>query len=143
MGQLNLHPCTAQMTWLSDRPRTAGGWEYTLCDFLADLGRNCITGAGSLIGHIKGIATVAGSPVLRLSLVSASQPVSVEGTIPDNISELGVTLNVLVFGTPADKLSAAITAARDQALSSWPGSIDVEILPAAAAYPLAHHGGDR
>ena len=139
MAQLNLHPCAVQMTWLSDGPLTGGEWENAVRNFLSDLGKNCICGGGMLIGHIKGIATVAGSPCLQLSLVSLNQPVSVDGSVPDGANELHMTLNVLVFGMSADNLITMLSDTRDQVLRSWPGSIEIEILPAATDYPLAIH----
>ena len=140
MAQLKLHPCAVQMNWLSDMPLTGDEWVNVLRDFLNDLGKNCITNGGSLIGHIKGNATVAGSPCLQLSLVSLNQPVFVGGSVPDGSNELEITLNVLVFGISADGLTAAINAAHDQALKSWSGSIDVGIRMAKQDYPLAVHG---
>jgi len=128
------------MTWRSDQQLNGINWANSLRDFLGDLGSNCIAGGGTLIGHIKGIATLAGSPCLQLSLVSPDQPVMIDGSIPDNTNELCITLNVLVFGISADDLSMAINATRKQVLTSWKGSIDVEILPAASDYPLALHG---
>ena len=140
MAQLNLHPCAVEMTWFSDEALTGGEWENVLRRFLGELGGNCIAGGGTLIGHIKGIATVAGSPCLQLSLVSLNQPVSIDGSVPDNTDKLSITLNVLVFGMSADDLTATLSVTSDEALASWCGSIDVEILSAAKEYPVAFHG---
>lgn len=127
------------MTWLSNKPLDSVDWARGLRGFLEVLGKNCIGGGGSLIGHIKGVATVAGSPCLQLSLVSLNQPACVEGTVPDKTNELHITLNVLVFGMSADGLAAALNTTHEQALTSWPGSIEVEVLPAAVDYPVALH----
>lgn len=140
MAQLNLQPCAVQMNWLSNEPLTGSEWENLLCKFLNDLGKNCIVNGGSLVGHIKGNATVAGSPCLQLSLVSLNQPVFVGGSVPDGSNELQITLNVLVFGISADGLTAAINTSHDQTLKSWAGSIDVGIRLAKQDYPLAVHG---
>jgi len=128
------------MTWLSDGPLNGGEWEKALRNFFIRLGENCIDGGGTLIGHIKGIATVAGSPCLQLSLVSLSQPVSVDGSVPDATNKLQITLNVLVFGVSADDVLSALHKSRNQAAASWRGDIDFEWLPAAQEYPVVLHG---
>ena len=140
MAQLNLHPCAVQMTWLSDGPLNGGEWENALRNFFINLGENCINGGGTLIGHIKGIATVAGSPCLQLSLVSLNQPVSVDGSVPDATNKLQMTLNVLVFGMSADNVLSALHKSRNQAATLWQGDIDFEWLPAAQEYRGALHG---
>ncbi len=140
MAQLNLHPVAVQMTWFSEQSPDETDWVSALKSFLGVLGKNCMNGGGSLIGHIKGIATVTGSPCLQLSLVSLSQPVIVDGSVPENANELYVTLNVLVFGMTTDDLADALSASCKQALRFWTGSIELEILPAATDYPLAVHG---
>lgn len=140
MAQLNLHPCAVQMTWLSDGPLTGGDWEKALRNFFTSLGENCIAGGGTLIGHIKGVVTVAGSPCLQLSLVSLQQPVSVDGSVPGATSKLRMTLNVLVFGMSADDVLSALHKSQNQAAALWNGAIDFEWLPAATEYPVALHG---
>ena len=139
MAQLNLHPCAVQMTWLSDGLLTGGEWENAMRNFFTKLGENCIDGGATLIGHIKGVATVAGSPCLQLSLVSLNQPVSVDGTVPDATNKLQITLNVLVFGISADDVLSALHKSRNQATALWQGDIDFEWLPAAKEYPVAIH----
>jgi len=128
------------MNWVCDYPLADAEWKKTLSGFIRDLAENCINAGGSLIGHIKGIAMLAGSPCLQLSLVSLKQPVSIEGSLPGKTRELGVTLNVLVFGLSAENLTDALSASREQALRDWSGNIEIEILPAATEYPLAVHG---
>jgi hypothetical protein len=140
VAQLNLHPCAVQMTWVSDGPLTGGEWETILRNFFTSLGENCITGGGELIGHIKAIATVAGLPCLQLSLVSVNQAVNVDGSLPDATNELGITLNVLVFGMSADDVLSAFRKSRNQAAALWHGAIDFEWLPAAQEYPVVLHG---
>jgi len=139
MAQLNLHPCAVQMTWLSDGPLTDREWENALSNFFTNLGENCIAGGGTLIGHIKGVATVAGSTCLQLSLVSLQQPVSVDGSVPGATDQLQMTLNVLVFGMSADDVLSALHKTRNQAATVWQGDIDFEWLPAAQEYPVALH----
>jgi len=139
MAQLNLHPCAVQMTWLSDGPLNDGDWKNALRKFFIKLGENCIDGGSTLIGHIKGIATVAGSPCLQLSLVSLNQPVSVDGSVPDATNKLQMTLNVLVFGVSADDVLSALHKSRNQAATLWQGDIDFDWLPAAQEYPVALH----
>jgi len=139
MAQLNLHPCAVQMTWLSDGPLNGGEWENALSNFFTCLGENCIDGGGTLIGHIKGVATVSGSPCLQLSVVSLNQPVSIDGSVPDATNKLQMTLNVLVFGVSADDVLSALHKTRNQAATVWQGDIDFEWLPAAQEYPVALH----
>jgi len=139
MAQLNLHPCAVQMTWLSDGLLNGGEWEKALRNFFIKLGENCIDVGGTLIGHIKGVATVASSPCLQLSLVSLNQPVSIDGSVPDATNNLQMTLNVLVFGVSADDVLSALHKSRNQAAVLWSGDIDFEWLPAAKEYPVALH----
>jgi len=127
------------MTWLSDEPLNGGDWEYALCNFFIRLGENCIDGGGTLIGHIKGIAMVAGSPCVQLSLVSLNQPVSVDGSVPDATNKLQMTLNVLVFGISADDVLSALLKSRNQTTTLWQGDIDFEWLPAVQDYPVMLH----
>lgn len=140
MAQLNLHPCAVQMTWLSDGPLAGGDWENTLHNFLTSLGKNCIAGGGTLIGHIKAVATLAGSPCLQLSLVSLNQPVNIDGSVPAATDQLQMTLNVLVFGMSADDVLSALRKSQNQAAALWNGSIDFEWLPAKLEYRGALHG---
>ena len=139
MAQLSLHPCAVHMTWLSEGPLTGGEWENTLCDFFTRLGNNCITAGGTLIGHIKGVATLAGSPCLQLSLVSLKQPVSIDGSLPDATNKLQMTLNVLVFGMSADDVLSALHKTRNQIATLWQGDIDFKWLPAEQEYSVALH----
>ena len=140
MAQLSLHPCAVQMSWLSDGPLNGRDWENVLRNFFIKLGENCIDGGATLIGHIKGIATVADSPCLQLSLVSLNQPVSVDGSVPDATHKLQMTLNVLVFGISADDVLSVLHKSRNQVATLWHGDIDFEWLPAAKEYPVAFHG---
>ncbi len=139
MAQLNLHPCAARLIWRCNQPLAGSKWALALCQFIENLGKNCISGGASLIGHVKGIATVAEQPCLQLSLVSTNYSATVDGSVPSNTDEMCLTLNVLAFGLSADKVSAVLRDTHLQALSSWPGSIEIEILPAAQEYAHSQH----
>lgn len=139
MAQLSLQPVAVRMTWFSEQPLVTDKWCGALRHFLSDLGQNCMSAGGLLIGHIKGVGMVEGSPCLQLNLVSLQQPVLVEGSVPDDTSTLGLVLNVLVFGLSGGELTVALGASRERALKSWSGSIDIEVLPAVAEYPLPVH----
>ena len=145
-GQPGLEPYALQQRWTLPRPLAPAAWAALFSEYLAGLARRCIhagdpasgdaaAAARVVIGHIKLLALFDGEEYLRVSVVSARHGATVTGGAPPGLSEMPITLNVLVYGLPTRRLAELTAAAAAEVAERW--SAAVENLP----LPHHHHEG--
>ncbi|NLF11531.1 MAG: hypothetical protein GX597_07065 [Anaerolineaceae bacterium] len=99
-----LEPYATQQRWQAAAPLPGREWQALLAGYLAALARACDAAGPCIIGHIKALALFDGGGYARFSAVSAAHPPTVDGSVPDGLDALSLTLNVLVYGLPAARL---------------------------------------
>jgi len=99
-----LEPYATQQRWQAAAPLPGREWQAMLAGYLAALARACEAAGPCVIGPIKALALFDGGGYARFSAVSAAHPPTVDGSVPDGLDALSLTLNVLVYGLPAARL---------------------------------------
>ena len=96
--------CAAQ--FLVPRPGATGGREIArgLEAVLLDLARSLEAEGCRLIGHIKALVQGVPEGHLYASLVSVGQGVSLRGEMPEEVEEVRLTVNVIVYGVDPARL---------------------------------------
>lgn len=96
MADLILQPYAVVQDW--HLPGTDVHWESVLGEYLQRIAQRCAASGKCVIGHIKALSTFADQGYLRISVVAANIPASIEGKAPPRCVSLELTLNVLVYG---------------------------------------------
>jgi len=96
MAELRLEPYAVVRHW--QLPGPEGRWEAILAEYLQTLAERCVESGQAVIGHIKTLACFPGGKYLRLSVVAADLPATVDGAAPCGCTSMDLTLNVLVYG---------------------------------------------
>ena len=96
MDELTLEPYAVVQRW--HLPDTDGQWESILGDYLQRIAQRCTAAGKCVIGHIKALSTFSHQSYLRVSVVAANIPATVEGKVPVGCIDLELILNVLVYG---------------------------------------------
>jgi len=145
-GLPSLEPYALQQRWTLPRSLSPGEWAAMFSDYLAGLARLCAEAGGQassdaagrnraaphvVIGHIKLLALFDGGEYLRVSMVSPRHGATVTGSTPSGLSEMPVTLNVLVYGLPAERLAGLTAAAAAAVAGHWGAAVET--------VPLPHH----
>lgn len=99
-----LEPYATQQRWQAAAPLPGREWQAILAGYLAALARACAAAGPCVIGHIKALALFDGGGYASFSAVSAAHPPTVDGSVPDGLDALSLTVNVLVYGLPAARL---------------------------------------
>ncbi len=103
MSEPTLEPFAVQQRWQLAAPQSGSWWQNLLSKYIARLASACASHEAGperepLIGHIKLLALFPDHGYLRISAVSPVHPVTCTGHVPDGLTELSLTLNVLVYG---------------------------------------------
>jgi hypothetical protein len=104
MSTLVLEPYATQQRWQAQAPLTGEAWQELMAGYLGALARACAEAGPCIIGHIKALALFDGGGYVRISAVSATREPTVDGRVPDGLSTISLTLNVLVYGLSATSL---------------------------------------
>lgn len=96
MDELILEPYAVIQTW--HVPDADGRWESILGDYLEKIAQRCTDAGKCVIGHIKALSTFSDQSYLRVSVVAANIPATIEGKVPTDCTDLELTLNILVYG---------------------------------------------
>jgi len=144
-NQPSLEPYALQQRWTLPRTLAPAEWAAMFSEYLAGLARMCAEAGGHasgdapaarvVIGHIKLLALFDGGEYLRVSVVSPRHGATVTGGARPGLSEMPVTLNVLVYGLPNARLAELTAAAAAEVAGRWDAT--VENLP----LPHHHHEG--
>ncbi len=96
--------CAAQ--YLIPLPGATGGRDIArgLEAALLDLARSLETEGCRLIGHIKALVQGVPEGHLYASLVSVEQGTSLRGELPEEVEEVRLTINVIVYGVDPARL---------------------------------------
>ncbi len=116
---LTFEPYAVQQRWPAGRPLKPVEWAELFGEYLARLAGACTASAPCIIGHIKLLALFPGQEYLRVSVVSATHAPTVTGAVPQGLVEVTVTLNVLVYGLPRERLAALTSSAAAEVADRW------------------------
>lgn len=106
MAELSLEPYSAVQRWRLSP--AAGSPEALLAEYLETLARRCQAAGECVIGHIKALALFPERGYLRVSVVAADLPATLDGAAPPGCDRLEVTLNVLVYGLPRERIAQIV-----------------------------------
>jgi hypothetical protein len=73
-------------------------WERLIGAYLTAIAVACTAAGSAVIGHIKAVALFSDGTYLRASVVSPDNPAEIEGQVPSGVTELKLSLNVIVYG---------------------------------------------
>ena len=93
--------------------------ELVLKDALETLAGKCPAAGNSVIGHIKALALFPDHQYLRVSVVAANLPATLEGAAPADCTELEITLNVLVYGLTRSQIDEIVLATLSEIAQRW------------------------
>lgn len=96
MVELTLEPYAVVQHW--HLPDANGQWESILGEYLQRIAQRCSSTGKCVIGHIKALSVFSDKTYVRVSVVAAHIPASLEGKVPAGCTDLELTLNVLVYG---------------------------------------------
>ncbi len=147
-GLPGLEPYALQQRWSLPRPLSPGEWAALFSEYLAGLARLCAEAGADesragrsragrsragqvVIGHIKLLALFDEGGYLRVSVVSPRHAATVTGAAPAGLSEMPITVNVLVYGLPTERLTGLTAAAAAEAAERWGATVE--------DVPLPHH----
>ena len=142
-GLPGLEPYARQQHWSAPRPLSPGEWSALFSEYLAGVARMCAEAnadksragrsraAHVVIGHIKLLALFDEGEYLRVSVVSPRHAATVTGAAPAGLSEMPITVNVLVYGLPTERLAALTAAAAAKVAERWGATVE--------DVPLPHH----
>ncbi len=125
MTNLSLEPYSAVIEWQFQEPLSVANWQRILSSFLENLAQESARLENTVIGHIKGFASIGEDGFLQISVVSADRPATV--TIQENPKEeyqhLSLTINLLVYGLPFQRAREIVKHSADVLAKSEQGSI--------------------
>ncbi len=100
MADLILEPYAVNQRWLFSQKGT--GWESLIVEYLETIARACLEDDRCVIGHIKALALFPSGDYFQVSVVKPGIPAGVKGHVPQDCTELRLTLNVIVYGLERD-----------------------------------------
>ena len=79
-------------------------WESILGGYLQTIAQRCTSARKCVVGHIKALSIFPDQSYIRISVVAANIPATVDGKVPTGYTDLELTLNVLVYGLERDAI---------------------------------------
>lgn len=135
-----LEPFTALLRFTFPAPTPIGECSENLKRFLETLAELCEKSGPCVIGHIKALALLSGDHYVRASVVSSSLPAQIDADASEDLTEMTLTLNMLVYGLPKKVLETVLKEAA--AGHDTGGSYIVTVEPVACKhqgnYPEKH-----
>lgn len=135
MDELILVPCAVVQSW--HLPDANGHWESILGEYLQTIAQRCISAGKCVIGHIKALSTFPDQSYLRISVVAANIPATVEGKAPAGCIDLELTLNVLVYGLERTAIEQITRETAGEIANQMKGAVHQKNLGQAGGY--LHH----
>lgn len=126
MKEMTLEPYSVRLNFKMDSPMTTTEWGLMISDLMETLARNYGEAGPCVIGHIKGFARITGNGFLRISVISSDHPADVDAGFSDALSELSLTLNVLVYGHPKELLARLTRQTIDLSEKPWSQHVTME-----------------
>lgn len=121
MEELILEPYAIVQHW--HLPGANPDWCAFLEAYLGTLAQNCARAGPCLIGHIKALVLFEPRAYLRASIVAPGRPVTFEGRAPAGLSQIELTLNVIVYGLKRELLAKITAATARQIAVEWQGDL--------------------
>ena len=144
MSTLALQPFAARVRWDFAAPLPMAEWVEAIRDYVEALTGRC-GGSDHVIGHIKALAVFPEGGFIRASAVDAARRADAEasGALPESLSAVTFTLNVLVYGLPFEQAREMAQEAAQAIASGRGGSAAVDAGGTRhAAYHAQHSGGE-
>jgi hypothetical protein len=123
-AELIFEPHALRQRWSVASPLEPGAWAGLFGEYLTRLAAACTDAGPCVIGHIKLLALFPGQEYLRVSVVSATHAPTVTGAVPAGLAEVTLTLNVLVYGLPHDRLAALTSATAADVAERWAATLE-------------------
>jgi hypothetical protein len=130
MTEYHLHPLAARLRWYFPSPLAPDAWAALLADTVGAVARECQAAGPVVIGHIKALALLPAGGYLRASAISAQHPVDVEAQAAPSqaLTELTITLNVIVYGLPFEAARRIVTEQAGRLVEVQGGSAHIEAI---------------
>lgn len=125
MSELNLEPFAARVYFSPQAGIPAGEGQKTLVKYLEAIAGKCDSGGDTVIGHIKAIVLFADGAYFRIGVVSAKHPAETDGDATADITNAKITLNVLVYGLPRNRLQQIVQESALELNKTCPGELQV------------------
>lgn len=135
MDELIFEPYAVVQRWKLSSPDQP--WNEILSEYLLALAKECTRPKVSVVGHIKAMALFQDKSFLRISAIAADRPVTIEGQVPDGLTELELTLNVLVYGLPWTVLQQSTDHVTQKIAERWNVQVNTEFI--SQPNPPSHH----
>jgi len=101
----------------------SGHWEAILGEYLQTIAQQCISAGKCVIGHIKALSTFPDKSYLRISVVAANIPATIEGRAPASCVDLELTLNILVYGLKKSTIEQIVHKTANEIASQRKGAV--------------------
>ena len=125
MSELNLEPFAARVYFSPQAGTPSGEGQKALVKYLETIAGKCDAGDDTVIGHIKAIALFADGTYFRIGVVSAKHPAETDGDTTADIANAKITLNVLVYGLPRNRLQQIVQESALELNKTCPGELQV------------------
>ena len=135
MDKLTLEPYAVVQHW--HLPAADGQWETILGEYLHTIALRCTSAGKCVIGHIKALSTFPDQSYLRISVVAANIPATVEGKALADCADLDLTLNVLVYGLECSTIEQITSETANEIARQRKGAVTHEYVNHAGEY--LHH----
>ncbi len=124
--ELTLEPYAARLQWHFARPLSGHEWGLLLAELVELLAAHSAKIGASIIGHIKGLASVPDDGYIRVNLVSPRRPADVECKILGQYNSLAFDLNVLIFGLSLEQVKRLTTETAGSVAARLGGQVEIE-----------------
>jgi hypothetical protein len=125
LAELIFEPFAARLRWTLPQPENGDVWAAVVSTYLHALAGRCQEAGPCLIGHIKSFAPLPGG-FLRVNTTRAGTPPDAEAKSSGPCAELTLTLNVLVYGLPAETLASLASGTATEVASARGGTVTLE-----------------
>jgi hypothetical protein len=128
MDHLTLEPFSVVQHWTL--PAGTAPPQVILAAYLETLARDLQAAGECVIGHIKALALFPHQGYLRLSVIAAHLPATIDGAAPPGLAGLDLTLNVLVYGLEREQIAQIVQQVTHQMAEKWQLEITSQEPPA-------------
>ena len=108
MPEITLEPFAAEVVFYLKSDSKNDDYRLILADFLETIAARCEEAGADLIGHIKGLVLGEDKSYLKISVISASLPANIEGTLNPATNKITLNLNVIVYGLISNVLDKIV-----------------------------------
>jgi hypothetical protein len=136
---MDLHPLSLRIRLAFEQPAPMDEAKGILAGFFDEMAGIIAQNQACVIGHIKGLAMLGQEDYLKVNLIAAGRPASTEASCADQVQDLSMVVNFMVYGLEPEQLFDIAETVIGQPDKPWSG-----IVRLAQARPLAvHHHHDH